>query len=413
VAVDSAGNIYVADQGGNTIRKGHPAIAPVANAGPDQKVECTGGRTEVLLDGRSSSDVDDVVLGFAWFEGGTLLGTNAAQYVQLPLATHTITLEVSDASGDTAQATVIVRVVDTTPPDLQCPQDFAVEFTGATGAVVSFAVSAADACSAVTLNCAPAPGSTFSIGSTAVQCIALDEAGNRSVCSFNLTVFGPRSVKQRVLAELTALRDGLAGQPDTNRLDQAVGRLTDSLDPALWLDETHLTPKDGDRVFQGEKDAVVMLQELAQDPSALIGPGALQGFNMRLLKVDRLLALISVDEAAAAGATPQKIAEDRSELAKGDEDAAAGRVANAIEHYRNAWKHAVHLQINGVVRVGAAALRLQCIALPGKALEFQASTNLTDWTILGTATADTNGVLQFEDPAPGSSPAKYYRVTSP
>jgi hypothetical protein len=134
---------------------------------------------------------------------------------------------------------------------------------------------------------------------------------------------------------------------------------------------------------------------------------------MRLLKVDRLLALISVDEAAAAGATPQKIAEDRSELAKGDEDAAAGRVANAIEHYRNAWKHAVHLQINGVVRVGAAALRLQCIALPGKALEFQASTNLTDWTILGTATADTNGVLQFEDPAPGSSPAKYYRVTSP
>jgi len=79
-----------------------------------------------------------------------------------------------------------------------------------------------------------------------------------------------------------------------------------------------------------------------QDRQSSLPASLLVAFTVRLLKVDRLLAEISVDEAAAGGASPKKI--EQEQVARGDADASEGRAESAIEHYRNAWKHAIRLR---------------------------------------------------------------------
>src|SRR6266850_452635 len=89
---------------------------PLANAGPDQTVECLGVLTTIMLDGRASNDPDDTNLAYRWTENGLLLGTNVVQPIAMPSGAHTITLEVRDPSAAASQDTVQVRVVDTAPP---------------------------------------------------------------------------------------------------------------------------------------------------------------------------------------------------------------------------------------------------------------------------------------------------------
>jgi HlyD family secretion protein len=92
---------------------------PTANAGADQTVECTGlAGTSVALNGSGSSDPDKDPLTYTWTGSfGTVNG--ATPTVTLPMGANTITLTVSDGKGGTASDTVIVKVVDTTPPVIQ------------------------------------------------------------------------------------------------------------------------------------------------------------------------------------------------------------------------------------------------------------------------------------------------------
>jgi hypothetical protein len=98
------------------------AAPPVANAGPDQVVECTGNSSaKVRLDGSGSSDPNGDITVYEWFERfGTaeqaLLGTGQVADVVLPLGVHVITLRVTDATGKVSTDVVEIRVVDTMPP---------------------------------------------------------------------------------------------------------------------------------------------------------------------------------------------------------------------------------------------------------------------------------------------------------
>jgi hypothetical protein len=56
-----------------------------------------------------------------------------------------------------------------------------------------------------------------------------------------------------------------------------------------------------------------------------------------------LLAVVSIQDAAAGGANPRRIDQAQKEVAHGDKDAAAGRPVQAIQHYWNAWSQAVNL----------------------------------------------------------------------
>ena len=91
------------------------------------------------------------------------------------------------STGVTAQATVMT--VDSTPPVLSLPSNITVEATSASGAAVTYSVTATDAVDAnPTVACSPASGSTFAIGTTTVNCTATDAANNQSSGSFTITV---------------------------------------------------------------------------------------------------------------------------------------------------------------------------------------------------------------------------------
>jgi HYR domain-containing protein len=46
----------------------------------------------------------------------------------------------------------------------------------------------------VAVACAPAPGSTFAIGTTLITCSSRDAAGNTATGRFSVTVLGPRQI---------------------------------------------------------------------------------------------------------------------------------------------------------------------------------------------------------------------------
>ncbi len=135
---------------------------------------------------------------------------------------------------------------------------------------------------------------------------------------------------------------------------------------------------------------------------------AAQGWINRILECDRLLALISINESAAAGLNQKKIAQDMEELLKGDAQALAGHYNNAIEHYRNAWRHALHLRL--FVHLSSTGPRLNFVGNNNQTCLIQVSSNLVDWVVLGSCRADHEGNVEFIDSNPGQQTGRFYRV---
>jgi uncharacterized repeat protein (TIGR01451 family) len=181
--------------GGDT--EGGCNTPPVANAGPDQTIECGGGSTSVTLNGTASTDADGDTLTYEWREGATVLGTTAVLNTSLAFGPHTITLKVTDPSGDFSEDTVSVNIVDTTDPLITAPPNVSVS-TGpgasSCGVVVSNATlgtaTASDGCSAsvtVTRTGVPA-GNNFPVGTTIVTYTADDGHGHTKSAQQVVTV---------------------------------------------------------------------------------------------------------------------------------------------------------------------------------------------------------------------------------
>ena len=94
--------------------------APVANAGPDQTLQCAGhGGSLATLDGSASSDPDGDTLSYVWTdEANHQVGSTAMPQVSVGLGTHTFTLTATDPGGLSSQATTRVTVTDTVSPTL-------------------------------------------------------------------------------------------------------------------------------------------------------------------------------------------------------------------------------------------------------------------------------------------------------
>jgi hypothetical protein len=69
----------------------------------------------------------------------------------------------------------------------------------------------------------------------------------------------------------------------------------------------------------------------------------------------------------------------------------------------------LHLDVSNIATTGAA---LTLAGVPDKTYLIQSSTNLVDWTDLGTATADTMGIIQILDAAAKNFPQRFYRAIS-
>jgi hypothetical protein len=324
--------------------------------------------------------------------------------------TATRTWQAADGSGNTATCSQTVIVADTTPPSVTCPSSPVVEFLNETGAVVTATASATDTCSAVTTVMTPPSGSWFAIGVTPVRVQATDACGNSNQCAFTVTVLGAEGVKSNVLAELTALRTSAnPGQPFARKFNEAIDHLADSLNPAYWIDQTHLQPKRGNTAMNEEKLAVNALWEIRDSKHCPVDPAVLQGFIDRIVKCDRLLAIICIREAAKAGMNPRKVAEDLAMVTKGDREAAAGHYGNAIEHYRNAWRHALQLRLQVCLNPDGTT-RVHFVGNDSKSYRIEMSTDMVNWVPLGLSAADAEGNVEFADPNAAKQPLRFYRA---
>src|SRR5262249_33225417 len=123
-------------------------------------------------------------------------------------------------------------------------------------------------------------------------------------------------------------------------LDVAVDHLGNALETSLWLDPSHPDPKRGEKAFDEPKITVITLTNLIKSRKSTIPDATLQTFIDGIVEAERLLAVTAIGDASVNG-DPKKLAEANGELAKGDRELSNGNPDNAIEYYKNAWKHAL------------------------------------------------------------------------
>ncbi|MEZ4979098.1 MAG: HYR domain-containing protein, partial [Chitinophagales bacterium] len=122
---------------------------------------------------------------FSWSNGASTEDISA-------LTPGSYTVNVTDASGCSANASYTVNNGDVTPPTITCPANIVVSTSvNACSANVSYATPTfSDNCSGATISriAGLASGSSFSKGVSTVTYRATDSAGNTSDCSFTITV---------------------------------------------------------------------------------------------------------------------------------------------------------------------------------------------------------------------------------
>jgi hypothetical protein len=94
--------------------------APLAVPSGDIALTCVlpGASVPVDLDGSGSFDPDGDLLQFSWFLGAVELATGPTATVALAAGLHVIQLVVTDSAGESAQATVTVRIDEDVAPVL-------------------------------------------------------------------------------------------------------------------------------------------------------------------------------------------------------------------------------------------------------------------------------------------------------
>jgi hypothetical protein len=160
-------------------------VPVVANAGPDQLLQCSGGGATAQLDGRQSREANGATLTFLWTAPGITFSNPASPTptARFPIGTTVVTLRVTSPSGGVATDTVLITVVDTQPPVLVVPPD--IEISVCNNPNIGIA-TATDTCGGtVTLtNNKPA---RFPLGTTVVTYFAVDRFGNATSATQRVT----------------------------------------------------------------------------------------------------------------------------------------------------------------------------------------------------------------------------------
>ena len=200
-----------------------------------------------------------------------------------PLGETPVTWTATDFSGNVSIAIQIVTVLDTTPPTLDLPMDtIEVEQTSLDGAVVEFAVTAADICDvAPQLTSDPPSASVFALGTKTVTVTATDASGNVSTGTFTVKVVDTTPPVLTVPIDVTAQKTDEAGTPvdigeatATDTCDADVAITNDA--PALFpLGETVVTwtaTDDSGNVSTATQKVTVTEQEEDTTPPELTVP---------------------------------------------------------------------------------------------------------------------------------------------
>ena len=206
-------------------------VKPTVTVPADMTVEATStAGAPVSFSAGASDNVDGSIAAVCTPSSGSTFAVGAT----------TVTCTASDSHGNSGTASFKVTVHDTGSPVLTPPATTVVEATNAAGAAVTFTVSATDLVDGPiappSITCTPATGSTFPVGTTDVQCSAVDNAGNRGTATFKIVVKDTTPPRLNVPAAIQLTTSGGGPLPRTDPTIAAFlasARATDLVDPAV------------------------------------------------------------------------------------------------------------------------------------------------------------------------------------
>lgn len=214
-----------------------PPAGTILNAGlgqplhvtftPDDTVNWTLATATVLLDVLAATPIVHVIGGVFPYDGLPHPATVTAIGVLGETLTPVTVTYSGSADAPTAVGTYAVlatftgsqnyepalgsgtvTITDTVPPVIDEVSDITASATGPDGAAVSYTIPKAtdNVDGTIAVDCLPAPGKTFPIGSTRVKCTAADQAGNTATSAFTITV--KKAPATLTLGSLAAVFDG-------------------------------------------------------------------------------------------------------------------------------------------------------------------------------------------------------------
>src|SRR2546425_1205273 len=193
-ATDGAGNKANATQIVDVVDTTAPKLTPPK----DITIEATSAKDNVVDIGKANAT--DTV--------GVVSITNNAT-TAFPIGKTVITWTAKDTSGNTANTTQIVDVVDTTPPKLTPPKDIKAEATSLTDNAIDLGNATATDIEPVTITSNATK--TFPLGKNLVLWTATDGAGNKANATQTVDVVDTTSPKltppKDIKAEATSLTD--------------------------------------------------------------------------------------------------------------------------------------------------------------------------------------------------------------
>jgi hypothetical protein len=192
-----------------------------------------------------------------------------------------------------------------------------------------------------------------------------------------------RELKKDAIAELEAAEPLTTNKQTIEKIDGAIEEIQESLDPSLWVDDFHLDPKHGFKVFDEEKDAVgKLLWILRNKEESAAVKNVVQAVIGKLLRADQLLAGTAIGDAKALGSTDPRvihmIKEADKELFEALGECAKGNYDKAVEEFKHAWMNAQHAMNKAFGDVDAdGKVDIKDIAIVAKA--FGSSNGRHNW----------------------------------
>lgn len=171
--------------------------------------------------------------------------------------------------------------------------------------------------------------------------------GHSTVDATYIALAPSRELKKDAIAELQAAKQLTTNKQTMKKVDGAIGEIQESLDTGLWVDDFHLDPRHGFKVFDEEKEAVgQLLWILRNKKEGADVKNVVQSVIGKLLQVDQLLADAAIGDAKALGSTDPRvihiIKEADKELSEAMRECAKGNYDKAVEEFKHAWMNAQH-----------------------------------------------------------------------
>jgi hypothetical protein len=246
-------------------------MPPSVDAGSDITVEqATAAGTEVTLSA-TVSDNYDLSPTVIWSHGPTAV---------FPLGATTVTVTAADATGNSASDTVVVNVVDTTPPSVDAGSDITEEQATAAGTEVTLSATVSDICDASpTVTWSHGPTAVFPLGATTVTVTAADATGNSASDMVVVNVVDTTPPSVDACPDITVEQATPAGTEVT--LSATVSDICDASPTVTWshgptavfpLGATTVTVTAADATGNSASDMVVVNVVDTTPPTVDAGP---------------------------------------------------------------------------------------------------------------------------------------------